>query len=97
VSLFNPWLWALLGVVLVIAEIAVSGYLLLGFGLGALAMAVILWLGAASLTALPAAGPVVLALFAGLSLLAWLVLSRSHKSPGRRADPERDINDFGQS
>ena len=45
----DPWIWVGLGLVLLLAEIAVPGYVMLSFGLGAFLMALGLpaagWLG----------------------------------------------------
>lgn len=63
------WVWIAAGVVLGILEVVVSGYVLLGFALGAIVTGVLLWLGVlgASLSSL-------LLVFAVASLAAWLGL-----------------------
>ncbi len=87
--LADPYVWAGLGVAFMVAELALPGFLMLGFGFGALGMA-----GAAALGLLAGLGALPLALvWAGASLAAWLALSRLFGRRSRRAGG-RDVNDF---
>jgi membrane protein implicated in regulation of membrane protease activity len=87
--LADPWVWAALGVAFMLAELALPGFLMLGFGLGALGMAA-----AVAFLAAERLGVLGLALvWAGASLVAWIVLSRFFGRGSRRGD-EQDINDF---
>ncbi|MBM2575423.1 hypothetical protein JQC91_03825 [Jannaschia sp. Os4] len=89
------WAWGVLAALLALLELVLPGKILLGFSLGAAAVAAVLWLDgglAARLTAQPAF--TVLA-WAGLSVVAWLLVK--WLVPGgagsvRRWD--RDINDL---
>lgn len=87
----NVWVWLGLGFALLGFEALAPGYVFLGFGLGALLTAGLLWLA----PGLAGAGPLgVLAAFAGLSLAAWLALNRLVGARARRGSKRRDINDF---
>ncbi|WP_372991852.1 NfeD family protein [Sulfitobacter sp.] len=82
------WVWVSVALVLALVEILVPGNIFLGFALGALAMVPVVLV-------LPGAGvSLLLALFAGLSLLGWIVLRVVFKrqSSGARI-VERDINE----
>ena len=81
------WVWVSVALVLALVEILVPGNIFLGFALGALAMVPVVLV-------LPGAGVSLLALFAGLSLLGWIVLRVVFKrqSSGARI-VERDINE----
>lgn len=63
------WVWIAAGVVLAILEIVVSGYVLLGFAVGAVLTGVLIWLGVlgANLSA-------TILVFAVASLAGWLAL-----------------------
>ncbi|WP_293573629.1 hypothetical protein [Phaeobacter sp.] len=84
------WVWIALAIVFGIVELLVAGFLFLGFALGALATALILLvLPSASLTL-----PVLLMIFAALSLVAWLLLRRTFRGPaGQVKTFDHDIND----
>lgn len=65
------WVWIAAGVVLAILEVVVSGYVLLGFAVGAVLTGVLIWAGLL--------GPslaVMLLVFALASLGAWLILRK---------------------
>jgi len=82
------WVWVSVALLLGLVEILVPGNIFLGFALGALAMVPVVLV-------LPGAGvSLLLALFAGLSLLGWIVLRVVFKrqSSGARI-VERDINE----
>ena len=82
------WVWIAAGLVLAILETLLSGYILLGFAIGAALTGIAVALGLAS-------SPATLSLiFAILSLFAWLALRRvfAHKF-GTVKTFDRDIND----
>jgi membrane protein implicated in regulation of membrane protease activity len=82
------WIWLAVALALGLAEVMLPGFIFLGFALGALTMALVVAL-FPSLSA-----PALLAIFAGLSLLAWIGLRLAFKrqSSGARI-VRRDIND----
>jgi len=69
------WIWLCAALALGILELLAPGYIFLGVAVGAAAMAVLVAM----------AGPIspttLLAIFAGVSLLAWLILRRIFRSP----------------
>ncbi|EEW23794.1 NfeD family protein [Rhodobacter ferrooxidans] len=83
------WVWVVAGFGLGILEVALPGFIFLGFAIGAIATGALIWLGA-----LGANLPLLLLVFAFASLLAWAVLRRVF---GIRAGQvklwDRDIND----
>lgn len=82
------WQWAVLGLVLGAAEIVVPGFVLLGFAIGALGMAALVWLGFAAALA------VQVMVAAGLGLVAWFLLrKRLPHSAGDVRIIDRDINE----
>ncbi len=83
------WAWLAFALVLAVIEVLAPGFIFLGFALGALVMAGIVGLIDPALTT-----AMMLALFAGLSLLAWIVLRvafRKQSSGARHV--YHDIND----
>ena len=82
------WVWLCAALALALVELVVPSSIFLGFALGALAMTVVVGLGLLSNTS------ALLALFAALSLLAWIGLKRVFKnqSSGARV-VTRDINE----
>lgn len=82
------WVWASLGVLLLILEVIAPAYVALGFAGGAFFVAVVLALtGLASL-------PMALLIFAATSLATWLIIRKIF--PARRGQVKRwdtDIND----
>ncbi len=82
------WVWMAAALVLALIELVLPGSLFLGFALGALAMAGVVAFSAMANTA------ALLALFAVLSLLAWVALKRvfRRQSSGARV-VTHDIND----
>jgi membrane protein implicated in regulation of membrane protease activity len=82
------WVWLAVALALGLAEVMLPGFIFLGFALGALLMALVV----AIFTTL--SPPALLAVFAGLSLLAWIGLRLAFKrqSSGARI-VTRDIND----
>lgn len=82
------WVWVSVALILGLVEILAPGNIFLGFALGALAMVPVVLI-------MPGAGvSLLLALFAGLSLLGWIILRIVFKrqSSGARI-VERDINE----
>ncbi|WP_372572512.1 NfeD family protein [Ruegeria jejuensis] len=83
------WVWMAFALVLVILEVAIPGFIFLGFAIGAaitglLVLFSIFTIGAA----------VLLLIFAGLSLAAWLGLRHFFALPGGQVKKfDRDIND----
>ncbi len=83
------WVWISASLLLGILEVVVPGYFFLGFALGALVLGVLMTVG---LAPAPVAG--VIALFAVLSLLAYLGLRLVFKlEAGQVKIWDRDIND----
>ena len=82
------WIWMGAALVLAILEMLLPGFVLLGFAIGALGIALLLLVGVALSL------PVLLFIFAGLSLIAWLVLRRVFMLPrGQVKRFTTDIND----
>ena len=86
------WAWAIFAVVLVILEMLAPAFVLLGFGVGAAGVSLLLLI----------AGPGVLGgslawiwvIFAILSLIAWIGLRQVFKGPaGQVKTFDHDIND----
>ncbi|MGJ8626758.1 MAG: NfeD family protein [Sulfitobacter sp.] len=82
------WVWICAALALGVIELLAPGFIFLGFAIGALAMAVFIFV-------LPATNvPALLAMFAILSLIAWIglrVVFRRQSSGTRIVD--RDINE----
>ena len=82
------WAWLAAALALGILEVLAPGFIFLGFAVGAVVMAVVV----AIMPALSV--PVALAVFAGLSLISWIVLRIAFKSQSSGARRVRnDIND----
>ena len=83
------WVWMVGGFVLGLLELAVPGYIFLGFATGAVLTGALLGLGVVT------GGPAWLVLvFAVMSLMAWLVLRRTMGvRRGQVKVWDRDIND----
>lgn len=84
------WAWIVLGFALGVIEIIVPGYIFLGFAVGAVITGVLVGIGVLSAAGLP----LLMMVFAILSLIAWLGL---RATVGRRHGTvkvwDRDIND----
>lgn len=93
-SIFDPWLWIAIAAVLAAIEMFMPGYLLLGFGIGGGVVAIALFPLGEAARALPYAPLTLLAIWAALSIIAWMVLVAVFGRPSRRRKAERDINDF---
>ena len=83
------WVWMAAALVLAILEVLAPGFVFLGFAIGAFAVSLILLL-----PGLVVSLPVLLLIFAGLSLLAWLAMRRYFALPkGQVKTFADDIND----
>ena len=83
------WLWAAAALLLAIVEVLAPGFVFLGFAIGAAAVSLILFN-----TGLSLGLPMLLLIFAALSLLVWLVLRRVFARPqGQVKTFDHDIND----
>lgn len=83
------WVWGAAALGLAIAEVMLPGYVFLGFAIGAGAVSMLLLN-----TGLTLALPVLLLIFAALSLGAWLILRRIFALPrGQVKVFKEDIND----
>jgi membrane protein implicated in regulation of membrane protease activity len=93
-AVFDPWLWLAAAAVLAIVEAVLPGYLLLGFGIGAVVVALALFPLGDEAAALPYAPVALLAIWAAVSLLAWFGLTGLFGRRARRRRGTRDLNDF---
>lgn len=83
------WVWMAGALALAIIEIILPGFIFLGFAIGAFAVSLIL-LNTGVMFGLP----VLLLIFAAMSLVAWLLLRRFFAMPkGQVKRFEGDIND----
>ena len=83
------WVWLAASLVLAILEVLAPGFVFLGFAVGAAIVGLML-LGPASLLTVP----VLLLLFAALSLVTWLLLKRFFALPkGQVKTFNHDINE----
>lgn len=82
------WAWVILGFILGILEVALPGFIFLGFAVGAVVTGVIVGLGIeAGVTAL-------LLIFAVVSVVSWIILRRVvGVRQGQVKIWDRDIND----
>ena len=83
------WVWMAAALALAITEVVLPGFIFLGFAIGAFGVSLIL------LTGLFSPGlPLLALIFAGLSLIAWLLLRRFFAMPkGQVKTFTEDIND----
>jgi len=82
------WVWLSAALVLAILEVLAPGFIFLGFAGGAAIVGLLL------LTPLSPGLPLLLTLFAVLSLLSWLALRRYFRAPGGNTRMvHKDIND----
>lgn len=83
------WLWIGAALVLGILEVLAPGYVFLGFAIGAAATGLILFNTGVALSL-----PLLLLVFAALSLIAWLVLRRVFSGGKSQVTTfDHDIND----
>ncbi len=66
------WVWGVAAVALAVGEVLLPSYVLLGFGVGAGIVALLLLIGVPVASSLP----VLLLVFAVTSLIAWILLRR---------------------
>jgi len=89
---FNWWAWAIFALALVILEIVAPAFVLLGFGIGAGVVSLLILLAGPGVTG--ASVPLLMAIFAGASLIAWVGLRQIFKLPkGQVKNFDHDIND----
>ena len=83
------WVWMSGALALATLEVIIPAYIFLGFAIGALAMGLLLLIGLTGLST-----PAILAIFAVLSLIAYLAMRRIFGLPhGQVKIWDRDIND----
>lgn len=83
------WVWAAAALVLGIAEVMLPGFIFLGFAIGAFLVSMLLLNTGLALTL-----PPLLLIFAGLSLVAWLILRSVFSLPkGQVQRFHDDVND----
>ncbi|MGR3290314.1 MAG: NfeD family protein [Paracoccaceae bacterium] len=83
------WVWIVGGIALAVLEILAPAFVLLGFSVGALATGVLIAVGV-----LGSSLPVLILVFAVVSLAAWLVLRKMFGlKRGQVKIWEKDIND----
>jgi membrane protein implicated in regulation of membrane protease activity len=70
------WIWGAAAVVLAVGEVLIPGFVLLGFAIGAAVVALILLVGGPLAIWLGGSVPVLLLVFAVVSLVSWLALRR---------------------
>lgn len=88
------WAWMVLGLVLGIFEMMVSGWVFLGFALGAVVTGLLLLVGGPLAAAMAGSVPLLVLIFALLSLAAWLLLRRLLGPRGGTVKTfDHDIND----
>lgn len=76
-SLFDPWLWLTIGILFLVAELLVSGYFLLSFGVAAVFIAAgNAVIPNAFVTGTVLEASILFAVWTGLSLLMWLFLAK---------------------
>lgn len=88
------WVWGAAAIVLAVGEVLLPSFVLLGFAIGAAAVAAILLIGGPLAVALGGSVPVLVLVFAVVSLIAWLALRRwVGVYRGQVKTFDRDIND----
>lgn len=86
------WIWGIVAMVSAIIEVALPGYIFMGFAIGAAGTGLLMLVGAAPLVG-GTLGAAMLC-FAILSLVAWIVVRRLlGNQAGRVRIVRRDIND----
>ena len=70
------WFWAAAAIVLAIGEVLMPAYVLLGFAIGAAAVALVLIIGGPLAALLVGSVPAMILGYAVLSLFAWLALRK---------------------
>lgn len=83
------WVWLSAALVLGVIEVLAPGFIFLGFAISAVVMAALAGLGL-----IPSTPFATLAMFAILSLVAWIILRRAFQLPTGNAKVfKEDIND----
>jgi membrane protein implicated in regulation of membrane protease activity len=70
------WIWGAAAIVLGIGEVLIPGFVLLGFALGSAVIALLLLVGGPLAAWLGGSLPLLLLVFAVVSLISWLALRR---------------------
>ncbi len=73
---FEWWVWGAAAIVLAIGEVLLPSFVLLGFGIGAGLIALVLLVGGPLAVMIAGTVPAILLTFAVMSLIAWLALRR---------------------
>jgi membrane protein implicated in regulation of membrane protease activity len=83
------WVWMAAALILGILEMVIPGFIFLGFAIGAAGVGLLVWNWGLALSL-----PLLLLIFAALSLVAWLILRQVFAGPkGQVKRFDRDIND----
>lgn len=88
------WVWAAAGLILAVLEVIVPGFIFLGFAIGAGITGLILLVGGPVAAWLSGSLPLLMLVFALISLVAWIVLRRVvGVRKGQVRVWDRDINE----
>ncbi len=88
------WAWGAAAVLLAVGEVLLPSFVLLGFAIGAAVVALVLLVGGPLAVWLAASLPMLLLIFAVVSLLSWLALRRwVGVYRGQVKNFDHDIND----
>ena len=91
---FEWWAWGAAAIVLAIGEVLLPSFVLLGFGIGAGLIALVLLVGGPLAVMIAGTVPAMLLTFAVMSLIAWLALRRLvGVQRGQVKTFDSDIND----
>jgi len=91
---FEWWVWGAAAIVLAIGEVLLPSFVLLGFGIGAGLIALVLLVGGPLAVMIAGTVPSILLTFAVMSLIAWLALRRLvGVQRGQVKTFDSDIND----
>ncbi|MEN3977269.1 hypothetical protein [Emcibacter sp. SYSU 3D8] len=89
----HPAAWLAVAFAMGVVELAMPGYLFLGFAAGAIVVAVVLFTGLDTWFNGFAGLAYLVAFYAGISLLSWFVLRRVLKAGPNERKVDRDINE----
>jgi len=89
------WAWGAFALILIILEVIAPAFVLLGFAIGAGVLSLLLLIGGPFAAMMMGSLPLMLVVFAVISLVAWLVLRQVFGKPGGGQVKvfEKDIND----
>jgi len=91
---YEWWVWGAAAIVLAIGEVLLPSFVLLGFGIGAGLIALVLLVGGPLAVMIAGTVPAMLLTFAVMSLIAWLALRRLvGVQRGQVKTFDSDIND----